>query len=299
VRYAKTIVAQVGGRVIRRNLHRRFPLKVATRLENFLSAAFVKISRQGILVPATVGGNRIMVSLPDNLNLFLFGVHEPYETEVLLERIHSGDVALDIGANVGYYSLLMSNGVGASGRVYAFEPDARNFDLLRRNTKNLSNHNVLPMRVAVGARVGEANLLLSDENLGDHRVEGSNRTGSLDARQVIKVDLTTVDEALSSEEREVNIVKMDVEGYEPAVLRGMRRTISRSTRLTLISEFWPRGMVAAGFQPRDFLEELDSQGFRVREIDPVRRSIMELEATVLLRRLTKRGFTNLLCERFR
>lgn len=117
---------------------------------------------------APVLGHMMFLDAQDILNLSINGIYEPLETEVVGREVSAGDVVVDIGAHIGYYTLMLARIVGPCGKVYAFEPDPENFTLLQRNVKENGYRNVVLLQKAVSDRNGSATLYLSDDNSGDH-----------------------------------------------------------------------------------------------------------------------------------
>ena len=97
--------------------------------------------------------------------------YEPYETKLILRQVKKSDVAVDVGANIGYYTILLADKVGKTGKVYAFEPDKINFEILLKNIKANNLENVIAVNVAVGSKNGKDYLYKSSENLGDHKLK--------------------------------------------------------------------------------------------------------------------------------
>jgi FkbM family methyltransferase len=102
-----------------------------------------------------------------------YGIWEPYETEVILRNLREGDVFVDIGANIGYYSVIAASAVGDNGKVFAFEPDPTNYDLLEQNIAANGFENVRAFRKAVSSSSDERYLYLCERNKGDHRLYDS------------------------------------------------------------------------------------------------------------------------------
>jgi len=103
-------------------------------------------------------------------------IWEAYETQLTLRHLQRGDVYVDVGANIGYYTLVAAQRVGVTGKVIAYEPDPDNFALLKANVErnNLSNVTLFPF--ALHDTGGEGQLFLSGDNFGDHRIYDASAT---------------------------------------------------------------------------------------------------------------------------
>ena len=141
---------------------------------------------------------------------------------------------VDTGGNIGFYSILFSRLVGERGVIYVFEPDTVNFKYLRANTKELKN--VAINHDAVAERTGMISLYRSNELNVDHQTYdiGANRDS-------IEVPCITLDDHFHHNES-VDLIKMDIQGYEYHTLLGMKETIKRSHPIMILSEFWPYGL---------------------------------------------------------
>lgn len=143
--------------------------------------------------------------------------YEPYETELILRQVKSGDVIVDIGANIGYYTVLFADKVGKSGKVIAIEPDPINFEILQKNIKENKLFNVVAVQAAVGSQTGELKLYKSKENFGDHKLYGGDKGE--------KVKVIKLDEFLK--DQKINLIKVDTQGWEPEVFAGAKKTIEK------------------------------------------------------------------------
>jgi FkbM family methyltransferase len=167
-------------------------------------------------------------------------------------------VVLDIGANIGYHSLVASRLVGPTGLVLAVEPEPHNFRLLRRNIIANRLTNVHVANVAIGAEPGTAQLFCSKWNYGDHRLYPATE----EPRRATTVRVMTLDQLLAQCHcPPVDFIKMDVQGFESQVVAGMGATLERNPRLTLLTEFWPYGIKCAGGSPERFFETFERNGF--------------------------------------
>jgi FkbM family methyltransferase len=145
----------------------------------------------------------------------LGGTYEPEQTRLFQQRITAGATVLDIGAHVGYYTLLASALVGPNGRVVAFEPNPENHGFLRRHMRLNDVTNVTMEDVAVSDSTGTASFAFGT---------GSG-TGRLAEHGVLEVRTVRLDEYCREQGVEPDVLKIDVEGAELTVLRGADEVI--------------------------------------------------------------------------
>jgi FkbM family methyltransferase len=182
------------------------------------------------------------------------------EADLLAQICREGMFVLDIGANIGFYSMLMAQSVGVGGRVVAFEPDPGNYTMLVENLHRNHCGNVTAIRRAVGHASDKGSLYLSSFHC-DHRVYPA------EAKQkTIPIEVVALDDYFSEGQR-IDIIKMDIQGAEGMALRGMRRILRSNPGLIIFMEFWPSGLRQAGDDPKKILEELESLGFRFERVD--------------------------------
>jgi len=164
---------------------------------------------------------------------FALGVYELPMQEAIAASLREGDVFYDIGANIGFFSLIAARCVRAAGRVYAFEPVPANADAIRKSS-TLNGMNMIDVFAeAVGAESGCGELLLA-RHIGGAALASAGAPPDLRGR--IKVDVVAIDHVVARRGmRPPTLVKIDVEGAEMDVLRGMRGTIQR-WRPTIIYE---------------------------------------------------------------
>jgi FkbM family methyltransferase len=232
----------------------------------------------------------------DSLRLSLDGVYEPFETRLLTERVNAGDTVLDIGANIGYYTLIAADLVGPDGRVYAFEPDPGNFDLLEKNVRLNAFTNVVLVNKAVSNADGEARLYLADGNWGWHRIYETP-----DARGHIPTELVALDSFFDDEDLGANLViKLDIEGAEVGAVQGMSRLIQRHRCVTLFTEFLPHGLEQFGSSDREYFDLLRDLGFTIHHINNRTEQLEPLDTMdPIVDHLEQEKLTNLLCTRKR
>jgi FkbM family methyltransferase len=239
----------------------------------------------------TVLGHTMWLDDKDTLELGRHGIYEPFETGLFLKEIKSGQTVVDVGANIGYYTLLAARLVGPEGRVYAFEPDPTNFGLLRKNVEANGYKNVVLVNKALSNKNGKTKLFINPANRGDHRVYDSG-----DGRASVTIETVTLDSYLKK--KKVDFIKMDIQGAEPLALEGMKKTIRASKGLKLITEFSPDSIKLAKGDPKKFLAALQALGFKLSEISEKKKELSLVTNAQLLKRDWKNGaYTNLLAVR--
>ena len=178
------------------------------------------------------------------------------ERRLLARYLAPGSVAVDAGANIGIYSQFLARCVGPSGRVHSFEPSPENFAHLRDKLANLQN--VRLNLLAVSDHSGESVLYVSDDLNVDHRAYPTEG----ETRRTISIRSTTLDAYFQSGER-VDLIKMDIQGYELHALRGARRVLQDNPAAKLFLEFWPYGLRHAGGSGEALLSFLKEAGFTI------------------------------------
>lgn len=193
-----------------------------------------------------------------------FGIpFEPEEVALLRRLIRPGDVVVDVGANIGFYSLLFSRLVGEGGRVHAFEPSRDNWDLLLKNIRLNSLTNVISNRAALSDRAGKSTLYVNKES----GLNSLGKTHRGEVSHVEEVPCTTLDDYLASEKiSKVNLLKIDVEGYDGHVLRGARELLDREKDLAICCELAELNFAPLGFSVDDVIRWMAERGFDAWEI---------------------------------
>lgn len=246
-----------------RTLRRVLPdFQLAPRLASFF----------GRSVRVSIKGKTLNMDLRDQAvssAIFAEGVWEPEETEFIEKSLRPGMVFVDIGANIGYYSVIASSLVGRKGTVFAFEPDPKNFALLERNVAENQCQNVITVQKAVAAATRQLFLYRSSDNYGDDRTYEPGDTNVRPRRlrpSPVAVGGVSLDEYLASRPTIVDFVKMDIQGSEYDAFAGMRKTLQGNSDITILTEFWPMGLKQAGVAPKAFLDEVRACGFLIHEL---------------------------------
>ncbi len=214
-----------------------------------------------------VWGSRLRAPTFDRwlaLQLHRAGCMGVADRKLLEAQIKPGMTIVDIGANQGLYTLLFSRLTGEHGKVLAFEPDDLLHAALQGNL--VSNHadNVRPFHVALGSRRDTMTLYRSLLNSGDNRLATNSATAG--PRESVQVRIERLDQVLAGQR--IDFVKMDVQGWEMEVLRGMQGLLDApaNARMAIYFEYWPQGLHDAGSEPSEPLAFLIRNGFAVHPL---------------------------------
>jgi FkbM family methyltransferase len=183
------------------------------------------------------------------------------DCRLLEEELSPGSAAVDVGANIGYMTLVAARAVGPTGSVVAIEPHPANVALLQANVAR----NELADRVRViGAAAWDAPgvLELSEcvENTGDHRVQTLQSE-----RSVLRVDAVRLDDVVPESMR-ISVIKLDTQATEHRVLAGSRALLERDRPVILV-EYWPQGLRDRGDDPLEVLAGFRKLGYKLEVPD--------------------------------
>jgi FkbM family methyltransferase len=212
-----------------------------------------------------------------------------HESSVLLtEVLRLGDMFVDVGAHIGYFTLLAAKLVGSTGQVVSFEPDQTNFDHLVGHVRDNDLTNVRAFRCAVGQQTGVVDFFLNADNDGGHAVwdirshpfNARSRAGAVRRQSVY---MTSLDEALGADTSRVRAIKIDTEGAELAVLRGARRLLERGNVL-VHAEINPHGLAQLGTSATELRAWLAELGYEGYDQQPNRLVRLETDTPIDTRR---------------
>jgi FkbM family methyltransferase len=220
------------------------------------------------------------------------GVYERYETELFRSVLKEGMTVLDIGANIGYYTVIAMNRVGLSGKVFSFEPEPENFAFLQKNIDAQKTKNARAFFFGLADKPSRSNLYLSSDNKGKHSLSQSD-----EMKESIVVSIETGDRLLQTVGvSNVDIIKMDVEGSEPLALNGLEAILTKSSPCILFCEYHPEALTRSGFSPISFLQNIESKGFSIHEIRDTENKIVPVKDFSEITKRFENGFpTNLYC----
>lgn len=215
----------------------------------------------GVGVTKTHRGHRIFVYTRDlglAPHIIMSGIWEWGIEHAILKLIEPGDTVIEVGCNMGYHTLAMSDRIGPEGKLFGFEANPELFRLLRWSV----DHNGFAGRTriynhAVTQDLGEVSFTFDPQAVGGGNVLTD---PSRAEQQVITVPGIPLDETLGGL-KNVNLLRMDVEGFEPFVIRGAKDILARSPDITIVVE-WSVAMMGSRLDLSGFVSEMEANGFR-------------------------------------
>lgn len=192
----------------------------------------------------------------DSLRLQRNGVYEPRETRIVRRALHAGDVFVDVGAHIGYYSLIAAERVGPKGQVFAFEPAPALYAILCANIADARASQVVAVNAAVSCFKGQDVLRLNPLNTGDNRLVGDDAPADWPAEIVKLIRLDDLGLPTPT------FIKIDTQGHEYDVLTGAEKTIAGAANLKMLVEYFPIGLDQNKTKPSLLLMTLKRMGFQ-------------------------------------
>jgi FkbM family methyltransferase len=200
--------------------------------------------------------------------LIVYRQWEPDISRYMIESVGPDTVFVDVGANFGYFSILAASRIGQAGkgRVIAIEPNPKMLRLLRKNAK--INWSMAPLDIqpfAVSESRGYVRFRVPESAANASMVQPETESDD-----TFIVETRAIDEITQGQS--VDIMKVDVEGFETFALRGARQTIKNSPAIQVIMEWSPGQMLEHGFRPADLLAEIREAGLSIYRM-PVNRHL--------------------------
>jgi FkbM family methyltransferase len=195
-------------------------------------------------------GNKVYLSKNDySLNLL---DDENSEIDLFKKNIKLEDKVIDVGANIGWYTLIFGKIVGNKGKVYSFEPGHDNYTILKKNIVINKFNNIISENVAVSNINGNLKLELSE--VGNHKV----------GKDGITIKCIKLDDYFNNEK--IDFVKIDAEGHEFNILSGMQKILSNNDKIKLKIEFYYKLIKESGNEPSNLLDLLIKNKFSLFDL---------------------------------
>jgi FkbM family methyltransferase len=216
---------------------------------------------------------------------------DAFEIDLLRTHLHKGDTVLDIGANIGYYATILAELVGEKGHIHCFEPDTRNFEHLQKACGK--KNNITLNQRAVGPRTETIKIYTSKNLNVDHRTYEPE-----DYDAVMDVKAVSIDDYVRSKNiGRVQMIKMDIQGFEMQALAGMTETLRLNPELKMISEFWPYGLRKAGSSLSAYYNRLVELGMHCYLLDNGKLKALNAEQVKQLEPLGEAHYFNIFASR--
>ncbi len=225
---------------------------------------------------AVVNGHILHLDVSEGINL-----EEGFEentTALARREIRPGNVVVDIGADIGYYTCLAADLAGASGKILAFEPNRRSFSILEKNI----TENRFPNVTAINKAVSDVPGSIPFFEHGPHSALGYDRFAT--RKPAYSAEAVRLDDFLKGKTERVDFVKIDVEGSEWRVFKGMRGILLANKNIKIVFEFYPLLIEKSGGRPLAMLEDIQALGFAFYDVNRDGESEKAISLQELVRR---------------
>jgi FkbM family methyltransferase len=239
---------------------------------HFLRNKFIEVKITSLDLIFKVKSNTIF-----SWKLSKYRSYEPENSNFIIQSFpfESGGLLVDVGANFGWYACIFAKIAGKNGTVVCFEPDNENLDLLKYNLNNNSlykNTNVI--EAGVGELAGKLALRRApDSNPGMHSIVNLPHTNNNE--NFPQIVIVTLDEALEKYPGSIDLLKIDIEGYEINALMGAQKTLARCKNLLI--EYSPGFLKTAGKDPFELIKIIDAAGFSIFKLENGKKEAMSIE----------------------
>jgi FkbM family methyltransferase len=265
----------------RRNLNSKIKLKLQK------SAFFISKLFRTSFYYTMPDGNKFKIRHEGQIAKDIFtNAFERSEVKLIAATLKPGDIFVDVGANIGFYSLIASHFVGQTGLVISFEPSKKTFLNLSKNIElnHIFSTNIHPHNTGLGNFDNETLILRRDTGYGDAEKYIAPKNNMLDHKlpnvaaldESEEITVTTLDGLLrGTNTKTVNFIKLDTEGFELFALQGAKETITNSRNIILMLECTPLGTARAGYTQLDVSDFMKSCGLNMFYFDEIRREFSE------------------------
>jgi len=262
INFLLLFIKKISGFLTSTRLHRLIPFR--RKIYDFI---FGKLWTGGDVIE--IQGSKMYVNpketdsmMRQTLQTYALSLSWEEDTTKLFEKVvKRGDVIVDMGANVGYFTLLSARLTGKDGKVFCFEPNPKNFEYLAKNIKLNNYTNVIAEQKAVSNVSGRIKLFNCPYDTGHHTInqaEGieSYRLGRGGNVSSMDIDAVTLDEYMVEKSDRVDVMKIDVEGAEALAFEGAKNILAKNRNVKIFLEYFPLLIEKMGNSPEKFIKEL-------------------------------------------
>lgn len=197
------------------------------------------------------------------------GYYSKHDINILSTYLKNGGYFIDVGANIGWYTIIASKLIGDNGKVITFEPEPNNCRILNKNIHNNGCDNININTLGLGDESGIVPFYLNPENFGDHSISSTTHLRCFNPKdpKEIKVSMIRLDTYLDIDEfKKVGLIKLDVQGSEAKALRGMARLLEKY-KPPILMEYSPAHLYSAGSSPFEIFAIIDIYNYKINLIN--------------------------------
>lgn len=266
----------------------KFSSEVEHALKSSRTRPMVYMGKEKALTE-TIFGHSLTVNTNDVSlapHILMKGYWEIWITNFFIETIREGMNVLEIGSNIGYYTVLAASKVGKLGKVYAFEADSENYEILHRN---IEINGFLDKVILINKAVLDKDETVKFYKLSSHH--GSNSIINFEDSFLMKyrdkaiatdVSATSLDSFFSENNPTIDLLKIDAEGSEPRIFRGMQSLLAKNPEIKVVCEFAPDLISKAGESSIDFLRYIQNQlSFKLSVIESNGKASLKKESEIM------------------
>ena len=247
---------------------------------------------------AEVWAGKMFLHPNDAFRLSIYGIHGTHDFKIIKNNVKDGDNVIDLGANIGYFTLILAKLVGPTGKVFAFEPDPRNLALLKKNVEYNNYKNVIIVPKAVSNVNDKCTLYTGQKTFGQNKIYKPKKTKT---QKFIPIDSETVrlDDFFKTNDLldKISFIKMDVEGAEFLALSGMKEILKLNKNIKIFTEAEISYLEDAGSNYDQFIDLLTENDFTFSLADNRTETLTKVNKSQLEKILNDEGSVNIFCVR--
>ena len=247
---------------------------------------------------AEVWAGKMFLHPNDTFRLSVHGIHGAHDLKIFKDNVKNGDNVVDLGANIGYFTLILAKLVGPTGKVFAFEPDPRNLTLLKKNIEYNNYKNVIIVPKAVSNVNDKCTLYVGQKTFGQNRIYKPEKT---DTQKFVPTDSETIrlDDFFKANNLldKISFIKMDIEGSEFLALSGMKEILKLNKNIKIFTEVETSYLEDAGSSYDQFIDVLTENKFTLSLADNRNEALIKVDRSQLKKILSSGDSVNILCVR--
>ena len=247
---------------------------------------------------AEVWAGKMFLHPNDAFRLSIHGIHGAHDFKIFKDNVKVGDNVVDLGANIGYFTLILAKLVGPTGKVFAFEPDPRNLTLLKKNIEYNNYKNVIIVPKAVSNVNDKCTLYVGQKTFGQNKIYKPEKTRT---QKFIPTDSETIrlDDFFKANNllNKISFIKMDIEGAEVLALSGMKKILKLNKNIKIFTEVEISYLEDAGSSYDQFIDLLTENNFTLSLADNRSETLIKVNRAQLEKILNDESSVNIFCVR--